>query len=64
MATPSGVFIGAHLDDDDHRLFVELQAKLCLELKRTLTTADLIRIALRDTHTSRVAKANSFWQQS
>lgn len=48
------VFIGTHLDLDDHRIMVELQSSLNLETRRLITTAELIRIALRDSHHSRV----------
>lgn len=54
---PDRVFVGTHLDSDDHRLMVELLAQLNLEQRRNITTAELIRIALRDSHNSRVIKA-------
>ena len=47
---PDKVFIGTHLDADDHRLMVELQSRLNIEKRKQITTAELIRIALRDSH--------------
>lgn len=56
MKSNNNAIVATYLDDDDLNLLQELRLKLTTEKRRLITNAELLRIALRDCHHTRVVK--------
>jgi hypothetical protein len=54
---PKPIFAGAYLSAEDHTVLIELLNTLIAEKQKHVTLSDVIRIALRDSHSVRVRPA-------